>query len=184
MDGHKRRREMGRSSSGWIAGAAEHGESRDWRNPRWPVIMKWVEWLGTATIFMSLGIVLAGIADRRPPFRVIESTVPAGVPGEKIVFESRVWRDTRPCSVTMYRSIHHSDGRRLDMDPQFFAPEDIATMERKTPGFMRPQIEIPPDAKPGADAYMSTRLRYVCNPYQVILPVDVHVIQPFSVIAP
>jgi hypothetical protein len=133
---------------------------------------------------MSIGIVLAGLANRATPFKVIEAAVPAGPPGGVVTFEARVWRDAgRQCSATMYRSIFHSNGKRLDIAPQFFSAAEIAAMERKTPGMMRPQIQIPPDAQPGADSYMSTRIRYVCNPYQTLLPIDVHVVQPFTVIA-
>jgi hypothetical protein len=134
---------------------------------------------------MSVGIALAGLADRSPPFKVVEAVTPAGPPGGRIVMEARVWRDTgRNCSATMYRSIFHSGGTRVDLPPQFFAAEDIARMERKSPGLMRPEIEIPANAIPGADAYMASRLRYVCNQFQVWLPIDVNIVQPFQVIAP
>lgn len=175
---------MGGSSSGWSAGAAEHAESSVKRDPRWPVVRRWIEWIGTATIFMSIGIGLAGLADRAPPFRVIDAVVPAGAPGETIVMEAHVWRNTaRRCSATMYRSIFHSGGKRVDLAPQFFGPEDIVTMDLKSPGLMRPEIEIPENAEPGRDAYMSSRLRYVCNQFQVLLPIDVNIVQPFTVLA-
>lgn len=176
---------MGGRNSGWVAGAIEYAESHSSSDPRWPVIVRWAEWIGTATIFMSLGIVLAGLANRSPPFKVLEAAIPSGQPGSVVTFESRVWRDTgRQCSATMYRSIFHSNGKRLDIDPQFFTAADITAMERKTPGMMRPQIQIPIDARPGADSYISTRIRYVCNPYQTLLPIDVHVVQNFTVMPP
>jgi hypothetical protein len=174
---------MGGRSSGWFAGAVEYAEGRAASDPRWPVVIRWAEWIGTATIFMSIGIVLAGLANRAPPFRLVEAAAPAAMPGETVTFEARVWRDTaRQCSVNVYRSVFHSNGKRVDLDPQFFEAADIAAMERKTPGMMMPQVQIPADAVPGADSYLSTRLRYICNVYQTLLPIDVQFVQPFSVI--
>lgn len=173
------------NTSGRSGYYANHGREGAEGHTRWSLIWRFIE--NTAKVFtlVAVGIVLAALADRAPPFKVIEAMAPAGVPGSKITMEARVWRDAgRRCSATMYRSIFHSGGKRVDLEPQFFGPEDIETMERKNPGMMRPEIDIPKNAAPGMDSYMSTRLRYVCNRYQVILPIDVHVVQPFSVISP
>ena len=176
---------MDRGSGWWIAGGSQHVESDLGSNPRWPVIWRWVEWIGTATIFVSLGIIAAGLADRAPPFGVVSVVTPSGPPGAVIRFDAQVWRDTgRKCSVTMYRSIFHSGGQRVDIEPQFFSADSIGEMERKTPGRMQPEIHIPDYAVPGKDAYLDTRLRYVCNRYQELLPVDVHLIMPFVVTPP
>ena len=176
---------MDRSSGWWVAGGHQHAEGDPAGNPRWSVVLRWVEWIGTATIFLSLGIIGAGLADRAPPYGLVDVVVPSGPPGAFIKFDARVWRDTgRKCSVTMYRSIFHSNGKRIDMDPQFFSDASIQAMEVKTPGRMQPEIQIPIYAEPGKDAYLDTRLRYVCNRYQTILPIDVHTVMPFVVTPP
>lgn len=149
------------------------------------MIKTWIEWIGTAVIFLSSGIVLAGLADREPPFRLIEASAPIGAPGEKITFDARVWRAVgRHCDVVMYRSIFHSDGKRVDQEPQFFSSLTIEQMEKQTPDRMQPQIEIPVDAEPGKPAYVSMRLRYTCNKYQTLLPIVVEANMPFVVRAP
>ena len=145
----------------------------------------WMDWIGTAIIFISIGIILAGLADRTAPFKLISATVPAGKPGETITFDARVWRDIgHECSVTMYRYIFHSGGKRADLEPQVYSHETLKLMEFKTPGQMSPQIVIPADAAPGEDAYLASTLRYVCNKYHVLLPVDVHTTLPFTVLPP
>jgi hypothetical protein len=176
---------MGSRSRGWGVGHPQRSQVGAFSDPRWSVILEWLEWIGTGIIFISVGIVLAGLADRAPPFKILSLSHPAGIPGERITFDARVWRDLgRDCSVTMYRSVFHSGGKRTDLVPQFYSAEFIRHMERMSPGVMRPEIEIPENATPGQDAYVSSTLRYVCNQYQHLLPIDVQTVMPFAVLPP
>ena len=153
--------------------------------PRWAVVARWIESIAKACTFIAAGILLAGFSDRTPPFRLISSTVPQGVPGATITFDAQVWRDIgHECSVTMYRYVFHSGGRRVDHEPQVFGYEVLRAMEYTTPGRMAPQIVIPIDAEPGKPARMDSTLRYTCNKYQKIFPVDVHTSLPFVVLPP
>ena len=149
--------------------------------------MIWVglERVAKVCTVIAVGIIMAGLSDRAPPFKVTSVDRPSGVPGGKISFDAVVWRDiSRACDVTMYRSVFHSNGKRVDLDPQFYTAQSIRHMERVMPGRMRPEIEVPENATPLQDAYMASRLRYVCNPYQVFWPVDVTLIMPFDVLQP
>jgi len=173
---------MGGRSSGWFPGALEHRESGYRRDPRWPVIWRWMEWVGTATIFMSIGIVLAGLADRRAPFKVLDSSVPAGAPGEKVELDLKVWRDVnRGCSVNAYLTMHHSGGVRYSMPPMPMTAELLADAERRHPGRIRHEFDIPANAIPGAEAYLTVQRQYVCNKFQSLLPIEVTSIHPFTV---
>lgn len=148
-------------------------------------MQRWAEWIGTATIFMSIGIVLAGLADRRVPFKVLESSVQSGAPGDRVVLDLKVWRDVyRGCSVTAYVTIHHSGGVRYSLPPMPMSADMLTEVERRNPGRVRHELDIPANAIPGADSYISVQRKYVCNQFQSLLPIEVTSIHPFTVRAP
>jgi hypothetical protein len=134
---------------------------------------------------MSLGIVLAGLADRRAPFQVLESSVPAGAPGERVELDLRVWRDVnRGCSVTAYLTMYHSGGVRYSMPPMPMTADLLADAERRHPGRIRHEFDIPANAISGAEAFLVVQREYVCNKFQLLLPIEVTSIHPFIVRAP
>lgn len=186
MGPHKVWCKMGNSHSFGHHRALEYAESGHRRDPRWSVVRRWVEWIGTATIFVSIGIVLAGLADRRAPFAVLGSSVPAGAPGERVTLDMTVWRDVnRGCNVTAYLTMHHSGGVRYSFPPMPMSAELIAEAERRNPGRIRHEIDIPANAVPGAEAYLTVERKYVCNKFQaMLLPIVVTSIHPVVVRQP
>lgn len=135
-------------------------------------------------IAIGLGMLTWQLAvDRDPPFRVEQVYPAAAYPGETIAIPAAVWRDTaRDCAVDMDRYVLDSDLQRTDYPRASFSPLDIADMEKRAPGMMRPSVLLSANAACGS-AMLVTNLYYSCNQAQQwLLPIHVRAELPFTVL--
>ena len=123
------------------------------------------------------------VVDRQAPFRVGKVYSAQAYPGDPVTIQAEVWRDTsRDCSVDMDRYSLDSDLQRTDYPRASFSPLDVAKMDQRDPGMMRPTVLLSANAACGP-ATLVTNLYYSCNQAQQwILPIHVRTELPFTVL--
>lgn len=135
-------------------------------------------------IVIGLGMLTWQLAvDRDAPFRLTRVYPAQAYPGESVTIQAEVWRDTsRECAVEMDRHAIDADLQRTDYPRAVFSPADIATMEKTSPGMMRPTVLVSSNAACGPATVVSN-LYYSCNQAQQwILPIHVRIELPFTVL--
>lgn len=140
-------------------------------------------WIPVIVIFAGLVQVVVWSIDRRPPFAIVAVQPAGGKPGSSIVIDASVRRDrSRQCSARFTRQIYDSAGVRYDMEgDQLATAAMVDRAEKMAPGRLLLSIDIPPSVRPGS-AVMLTSLAYVCNPVQVLWPIEVTSAIPFEVL--
>jgi hypothetical protein len=155
---------------------------------RWIVkadaVMMRVAWMPSVLLLLAFVVVIAQAADRAPPFQILSVEPAFARPGEVVIINARVWRDTsRDCSVTMSRSMFDSSMARYDYPVAKFSDQLIDAMESKTPGHLRVALVVSSQAAPGPADLVSV-LAYRCNRVHAFWPIEVTTHMGFEVLPP
>lgn len=142
-------------------------------------------WVWTLIIVVSVLQVCYWALDRSPPFRVESYTVAPVHRGEVVSIDAKVWRDVnRGCSVTLANSLYDSKGVRYSIEPPIkFTPGDISALDRKSPGRMMRNIQLP-DIVPAGPASIVSSMEYECNLLQeIIRPIRIQAEFEFEILS-
>jgi hypothetical protein len=121
--------------------------------------------------------------DRSPPFRLESYTSSPTVPGETMLIDGKVWRDSsRDCSVNFSRYLTDSAGYISNISGiQMLTDAAIDERQAETPNAMHVAVPIPNNVVRGP-AELTTVAAYSCNPIQQIFPIQVLIRIPVQIL--
>ena len=140
--------------------------------------------LGQILLIALVATTVTGLAvgalDRREPFAILPHEPILVQAGQWASLNVPVYRDmSRQCDASYTRLLFDSAEHRVDLGTGYVPWEQIAALEKRTPGRLLITVPIPPIDTPGlrgiqpGPARLATPLEYVCNKGHVLWPVKV-----------